>query len=100
LRLADTFYCNKRSRLREERLETAAQSRRRPGREINVLPFDLPADAEYCGIRAELEAAGKPIGSNDLFIAAHASATDATIVTANTDELERIRGLNVENWLA
>ena len=38
--------------------------------EINVLPFDVPADAEYGGIRSELEAAGKPIGSNDLLIAA------------------------------
>ena len=68
--------------------------------EINVLPLDVPADAEYGGIRAELEAAGKPIGSNDLLIAAHAYATGATIVTANRDEFKRIRGLKVENWLA
>ena len=68
--------------------------------EIDVLPFDVPADADYGGIRSELEAAGKPIGSNDLLIAAHAYATGATVVTANTDELKRIRGLNVENWLA
>jgi len=68
--------------------------------EINVLPFDVPADTEYGGIRSGLEAAGKPIGSNDLLIAAHAYATGATIVTANTDEFKRIRGLKVENWLA
>ena len=68
--------------------------------EIAVLPFDVPADAEYGGIRSELEAAGKPIGSNDLLIAAHAYATGTTIVTANTDEFKRVRGLNVENWLA
>src|ERR1700730_14615901 len=69
-------------------------------REIDAPPFDAPADADYGGIRSELEAAGKPIGSNDLLIAAHAYATGATVVTANTDELKRIRGLNVENWLA
>lgn len=68
--------------------------------EINILPFDVPADAEYGGIRAELEAAGKPIGSKDLLIAAHAYATGATIVTANAGEFDRIRGLKVENWLA
>jgi tRNA(fMet)-specific endonuclease VapC len=68
--------------------------------EIAVLPLDVPADTEYAGIRAELEAAGKPIGSNDLLIAAHAYATGATIVTANTAEFKRIRGLKVENWLA
>jgi tRNA(fMet)-specific endonuclease VapC len=68
--------------------------------EINVLSFEVPADTEYGGIRAKLEAAGKPIGGNDLLIAAHAYATGATIVTANTDEFKRILGLNVENWLA
>lgn len=68
--------------------------------EINVLPFDIPADAEYGTLRAGLEASGKPIGGNDLLIAAHARATDATIVTANISEFKRIRGLNVENWLA
>jgi tRNA(fMet)-specific endonuclease VapC len=69
--------------------------------EISLLPFDVPADAQYGAIRSELEAAGSPIGSNDLLlIAAHASASGATIVTANADEFKRIRGLNVENWLA
>jgi len=68
--------------------------------EIDVLPLDVPADAEYGGIRAELEATGKPIGGNDLLIAAHAYATGATIVTANTNEFKRIRGLKVENWLS
>jgi len=68
--------------------------------EIGVLPFDVPADAEYGGIRSELEAAGKLIGSNDLLIAAHAYATGATVVTANVDEFKRIRGLKVQNWLA
>jgi tRNA(fMet)-specific endonuclease VapC len=67
--------------------------------EIAMLPFDVPADTEYGGIRAELEAAGKPIGSNDLLIAAHAAATGTTMVTANTAEFKRIRGLKVENWL-
>ena len=67
--------------------------------EIAVLPFDVPADTEYGNIRAALEAAGKPIGSNDLLIAAHAAATGATIVTANVEEFKRIRGLKVENWL-
>jgi tRNA(fMet)-specific endonuclease VapC len=68
--------------------------------EISVLPFDAPADTEYGAIRSELEAGGTPIGSNDMLIAAHAYATGATIVTANADEFKRIRGLNVENWLA
>jgi tRNA(fMet)-specific endonuclease VapC len=67
--------------------------------EVPVLPFDVPADSAYGGIRAELEAAGRPIGSMDLLIAAHASALAATVVTANVGEFRRVRGLNVENWL-
>jgi len=67
--------------------------------EVPVLPFDVSADGEYGGIRAELEAAGRPIGSNDLLIAAHARALAATVVTANVGEFRRVPGLNVENWL-
>jgi tRNA(fMet)-specific endonuclease VapC len=68
--------------------------------EIKILPFDVPADIAYGAIRAGLEAAGKPIGSNDLLIAAHAHAVHATMVTANASEFRRVRGLKVENWLA
>ena len=65
---------------------------------LQVLALDVPADAEYGGIRAELEAAGKPIGPNDLFIAAHAYALGAVLVTANTG-FTRVRALRIENWL-
>ncbi len=67
--------------------------------EIEVLPFEVPADADYGDIRASLEAAGTPIGSNDLLIAAHARALGAIIVTANTDEFRRVKGVKVENWV-
>jgi tRNA(fMet)-specific endonuclease VapC len=67
---------------------------------IPVLPLDIPADAEYGGIRAELETAGRLIGANDLLIAAHAYSLGLTLVTDNTREFNRIRGLKVENWLS
>ncbi len=67
--------------------------------EIDILPFDVPADAAYGMIRTALEASGKPIGGNDLLIAAHAQAIAAIIVTANEGEFKRVRGLKVENWL-
>ena len=66
---------------------------------IPVLPLDAPADIRYGGIRAELEAAGEPIGANDLLIGAHAYALGLTLVTDNLREFNRIRGLAVENWL-
>jgi tRNA(fMet)-specific endonuclease VapC len=68
--------------------------------EIAVLPFDVPADTDYGRIRSGLEAAGKPVGGNDLLIAAHARAIGATVVTANTGEFKRVPELTVENWLA
>ena len=66
---------------------------------IPVLPLDIPADTDYGGLRATLEAAGQPIGANDLLIAAHALALGLTLVTDNTREFSRVAGLKVENWL-
>jgi tRNA(fMet)-specific endonuclease VapC len=66
---------------------------------VQVLALDVPADTEYGSIRAALEAAGKPIGPNDLLIAAHASALGAVLVTANVAEFKRVQALQVENWL-
>lgn len=64
-----------------------------------VLPFDEPADEHYADIRAVLERAGTPIGSNDLFIAAHARSRGLTLVTHNLREFERVPGLKVADWL-
>ncbi len=64
-----------------------------------LVPFEIPADSHYGRIRAELEAMGKPIGQNDLFIAAHAVALGLPLVTGNAREFSRMSGLKVENWL-
>lgn len=66
---------------------------------IDVHPFDTPADREYAKLRLHLEQAGTPIGPNDMLIAAHALATESTLVTANTGEFSRVPGLAVKNWL-
>ncbi|WP_348771530.1 type II toxin-antitoxin system VapC family toxin [Azospirillum sp. SYSU D00513] len=67
--------------------------------DIQVLPLDVPTDAEYGAIRSELDSIGQPIGGNDLLIAAHALAHRLTLVTANEREFQRVRGLKLENWL-
>jgi len=64
-----------------------------------VLPFKDAADTHYGRIRAELEQRGTPIGANDTLIAAHAMSLDATLVTDNVREFERVTGLTIENWL-
>lgn len=66
---------------------------------IRVLPFESPADDAYAIVRTQLEQAGKPIGAVDMFIAAHALALDAVLVTDNSREFSRIEGLKLENWL-
>ncbi|WJS85319.1 type II toxin-antitoxin system VapC family toxin [Paracoccus sp. TOH] len=66
---------------------------------VQILALDTPADREYGGIRTELEAAGEPIGPNDLLIAAHACAAGAVLVTDNTGKFCRVRGLKIENWI-
>jgi tRNA(fMet)-specific endonuclease VapC len=68
--------------------------------DLLVLPFESPADEHYGRLRAHLELGGTPIGANDMFIAAHALALDATLVTANEREFRRVPGLKVENWTA
>lgn len=66
---------------------------------LDVLPFEAPADAVYGQLRTRLERAGRPIGGNDLLIAAQAAALEYTIVTDNEREFARVAGLRCENWL-
>jgi tRNA(fMet)-specific endonuclease VapC len=66
---------------------------------MDVLPFEAPADAAYGMIRARLEKAGRPIGGNDLLIAAQAIALGYILVTDNRKEFARIENLTCENWL-
>ncbi len=66
--------------------------------ELECLDFDLRAAAIYGRVRAGLEAAGKPIGPNDMLIAAHALSRRLVLVTDNVGEFQRVKGLKVENW--
>ncbi|MFW2178364.1 MULTISPECIES: type II toxin-antitoxin system VapC family toxin [unclassified Moraxella] len=62
-----------------------------------------PSDSKVCEHYAEqflqLKAKGTPIGNNDLWIACHALAEQAVLVTHNVKEFERIVGLTVEDWV-
>jgi len=65
---------------------------------LDIIPFESPADKIYADLRALLQKTGRLIGSNDLFIAAHALTLGCVIVTDNIREFERVPGLLVENW--
>ena len=45
-----------------------------------------------------LEKKGVSIGPLDLLIAAHARSLGATLITANTGEFKRVKGLKVLAW--
>lgn len=62
--------------------------------------FDFPGEAasHYANIRASLKVQGQMIGANDLLIAAHARCLNLVLVTNNTREFNRVRGLSIENW--
>lgn len=66
--------------------------------DLPVLDFDLQAGAAYGRVRADLEARGTPIGSNDMLIAAQAIAHDLILVGDNVAEFGRVNGLRLENW--
>ncbi len=58
-------------------------------------------DARASGVvRAELEAAGTPIGAYDVLLAAQARRRGATLVTSNVGEFKRVAGLKSEDWAA
>ena len=68
-------------------------------RSLDVFEFEAPVETKYADIRFALSNPGRHIGPNDLWIAAHALALDAILVTANEREFTRVPGLKMENWL-
>jgi len=67
-------------------------------RHMVVLDLIQDAASDYAEIRAALKKAGKPIGANDLLIAAHARCLGLTLVTNNGREFSRVPKLKIENW--
>lgn len=66
---------------------------------IPVQPMPEHTGLHYGKIRHDLEKAGKVIGNNDLWIAAHVLASNLTLITNNTKEFGRVDGLSIENWV-
>jgi tRNA(fMet)-specific endonuclease VapC len=62
--------------------------------ENEVLPFDTAS----VGIIRSLATQRLRIGTQDLSIAAIAIANDATLITSNRRDFERVPGLRIEDW--
>jgi tRNA(fMet)-specific endonuclease VapC len=67
---------------------------------LAVLEWTRDAARCYAEIRADLKRKGSMIGANDLMIAAHARSLGAIVVTNNTKDFARVKGLKVENWVS
>lgn len=67
-------------------------------RYIQVYPWTADCAREAGRVRVDLERRGKPIGPHDVLIAAHAKRLRATLVTHNTREFGRIKGLKLMDW--
>ena len=65
---------------------------------LDVCPYGPAAATAYGEIRADLERRGVVIGPLDMLIAAHAAGLGVTLVTNNSAEFRRVRGLHCENW--
>jgi tRNA(fMet)-specific endonuclease VapC len=68
--------------------------------EFDILDFEIHDARAAAEIRATLAAKGTPIGPLDVLIAGQAIARDLTLVTHNTREFSRVRGLRIEDWEA
>lgn len=67
--------------------------------DFDVSDYGAGAAVFYGELRTALEKRGKPIGPMDMMIAAHALSLDATLVTHNTREFQRVKGLRLEDWV-
>ena len=66
---------------------------------FEIVDYDFMAAVEYGKIRAYLEKSGRVIGNMDMQIAGHALSLDIGLVTNNTKEFERVKGLALDNWV-
>ena len=64
-----------------------------------ILPWDKAAVDATTNVKRDLMAKGTPIGNNDTAIAGHAIATGCVLVTNNTREFQRVKGLKLEDWV-
>ena len=67
---------------------------------ISLYALDAETAGHYGLIRAQLERGGQLIGNNDTWIAAHALAIGAPLITNNTAEFSRVPNLAIDNWMS
>lgn len=66
---------------------------------FEIVSFDDAATTAYAVIRSQTESKGKPVGPNDLLIAATVISQKGVLVTNKLREFSRVQDLLIENWL-
>lgn len=65
---------------------------------IQILPFGYSEALAAASIRTALEKQGQLIGPYDILVAAIALSNKGTLITHNTKEFARVKGLLLEDW--
>lgn len=66
--------------------------------DISIIPFDVAIDT-FATEKARLRKQGQRIDDFDLIIGCTAVATSMTMVTDNLKHFQRIKGIDLENWV-
>lgn len=66
---------------------------------VQTVDVNAEVARRYGQLRAHLFSAGRPIGPNDLWIAAHALALDLPLITHDLAEFQRVPGLSIDTWM-
>jgi len=91
---AELLYGAEKSQRRDENIERITQFLF----PLEIVGFNDTESIEYSKIRADLEKRGEIIGPNDLIIAATVKANNGILVTNNSKEFKRVKGLKIEDW--
>ncbi len=65
---------------------------------FDILNFDDSDAVDYGVLKADLKKQGRIIGPIDMLLAGQALSKDLILVTNNTKEFERVKGLKIEDW--
>jgi len=66
---------------------------------FETVPFDEKACITYAEVRYELERSGTPIVPMDLLIASIILTHNFILVTNNSQEFKKVKGIKLENWI-
>ena len=93
--VAELYYGAEKSKSQEKNKERVKQF----VSTFEIIPFDEKSCTTYAKVRYELERLGIPIGPMDLLIASISLTYNFILVTNNSQEFKKVKGIKLENWV-